>query len=454
MSAARNYKAFVVEDNEWYNKLLVHSLSQNPDIEVKSFFNGNDLLKALHENPHVITLDYKLPDTDGGILLKKIKDFNPAIEVIIISDQNEIEVAVELLKQGAYDYLVKSPDMHSRLFNNVSNVLKKSSLEERIEYLQKEVEQKFNFSNTIIGQSAVIKNIFALLQKASSSNINVSITGETGTGKELVAKAIHYNSSRKDKPFIAVNMAAIPRELLESELFGHEKGAFTGAIEKRKGKFVEAHGGTLFLDEIAEMDIAMQTKLLRVLQEREVTPVGSNVAIKIDCKLIIATHQNLKKLVDEKKFREDLFFRIMGLSINLPPLRERDHDVLLIAKKHIEDFCKSNQMRVKTLSEKACQKLLAYRFPGNVRELKSVIEVAVVLADTDEIQDEHILYQHTDMMGQVMSEEMTMREYTYKIINIMLKKYRSDIPKVSKVLDISPATIYRILKEFNHQVSS
>jgi len=237
-------------------------------------------------------------------------------------------------------------------------------------------------------------------------------------------------------------------------LFGHEKGAFTGAIEKRKGKFVEAHGGTLFLDEIAEMDTAMQTKLLRVLQEREVTPVGSNTAIKIDCKLIIATHQNLKKLVDEKKFREDLFFRIMGLSIHLPPLRERDHDVLLIAKKHIEDFCKSNQMRVKTLSEKACQKLLAYRFPGNVRELKSVIEVAVVLADTDEIQDEHILYQHTDMMGQVMSEEMTMREYTYKIINIMLKKYRNDIPKVSKVLDISPATIYRILKEFNHQVSS
>jgi len=452
MSTSQPYKAFIVEDNEWYNKLLVHCLSQNPDIEVKNFFNRNDFLKALHENPQVVTLDYKLPDLDGAVLLKKIKEYNPNIEVIIISDQSDIEVAVELLKHGAYDYLVKSPDMHSRIFNNVNNVLKKSSLEDRIEYLQNEVEQKYNFSNTIIGQSQAIKNIFNLLKKASSSNINVSITGETGTGKELVAKAIHYNSERKNKPFVAVNMSAIPKELIESELFGHEKGAFTGAIEKRKGKFLEAHGGTIFLDEIAEMDLSMQTKLLRVLQEREVTPVGSNTANKIDVKLIIATHQNLKKLVEEKLFREDLFFRIMGLNIHLPPLREREHDVLLIAKHHIDEFCKSNQMPIKSLSEKACQKLLSYPFPGNVRELKSVIEVAVVLSDTNEILDENIMFQHTNFTNQLLTEELTIREYTYKIIAAMLRKYSDDIPKIAKILDISPATIYRILKEFQHQV--
>lgn len=452
MSTFQQYKAFIVEDNEWYNKLLVHCLSQNPDIEVRSFFNGNDFLKALHENPQVVTLDYKLPDLDGAILLKKIKEFNPNIEVIIISDQSDIEVAVELLKHGAYDYLVKSPDMHSRIFNNVNNVLKKSSLEERIEYLQNEVEQKFNFSNTIIGQSQAIKNIFALLKKASSSNINVSITGETGTGKELVAKAIHYNSDRKNKPFVAVNMSAIPKELIESELFGHEKGAFTGAIEKRKGKFLEAHGGTIFLDEIAEMDLSMQTKLLRVLQEREVTPVGSNVANKIELKLIIATHQNLKKLVDEKLFREDLFFRIMGLNIHLPPLRDREHDILLIAKHHIDEFCKSNQIPPKSLNEKACQKLMSYPFPGNVRELKAIIEVAVVLSDTNEILDEHIMFQHTNFTNQLLTEELTIREYTYKIIAAMLRKYNDDIPKIAKILDISPATIYRILKEFQHQL--
>jgi two-component system response regulator AtoC len=448
----KNYKVFVVEDNDWFNKMIAHSLSQNPDIIVKSFFNGNDLLKALHEVPDVITLDYKLPDTTGNVLLNKIKEFNPKIEVIIISEQDDIEIAVELLKQGAYDYLVKSPDMHSRLFNNVSNLLKKSKLEDRIEYLQNEVERKFNFSNTIIGQSKAILDIFSLLQKASSSNINVSITGETGTGKELVAKAIHYNSDRKNKPFVAVNMAAIPKELVESELFGHEKGAFTGAIEKRKGKFAEANGGTIFLDEIAEMDLSLQTKLLRVLQEREVTPVGSNTAIKIDCKLIIATHQDLKKLVEEKKFREDLFFRIMGLKIHLPPLRDRGHDVLLIAKKHIEEFCQSNQMAIKSLSEKACQKLLSYPFPGNVRELKTVIEVAVVMSDNHEIEDHNIMFQHSDLISQMSNDEHTLREYTFKIIIMMLTKYHDDVQKVSKILDISPATIYRILKEFNHKL--
>ena len=451
MSKPRIYKVFVVEDNDWFNKMIVHSLSQNPDISVKGFFTGAELLKALHEVPDVITLDYKLPDTNGQMLLKKIKEFNPEIEVIIISEQDDIEVAVELLRQGAYDYLVKSPDMHSRLFNNVNNLLKKSNLEDRIEYLQKEVEKKFTFSNSIIGQSKAITETFNLLEKASSSNINVSITGETGTGKELVAKAIHYNSDRRNKPFVAVNMAAIPKELVESELFGHEKGAFTGAIEKRKGKFAEANGGTIFLDEIAEMDLTLQTKLLRVLQEREVTPVGSNTAIKIDCKLIIATHQDLKKLVDENRFREDLFFRIMGLKIHLPPLRDRGQDVLLIAKKHIEEFCKSNNMQLKTLTEKACRKLLTYPFPGNVRELKTVIEVAVVMSDDREVDDSHITFQHSDLVSQVSNEELTMREYTYKIIKLMLSKYNEDIQHVSKILDISPATIYRILKEFNHR---
>lgn len=451
MSKARVYKVFVVEDNDWFNKMIVHSLSQNPDVSVRGFFSGAELLKSLHENPDVITLDYKLPDTNGQVLLKKIKEFNPSIEVIVISEQDDIEVAVDLLREGAYDYLVKSPEMHSRLFNNVSNLLKKSNLEERIEYLQNEVERKFTFSNTIISQSKALTGIFNLLEKASSSNINVSITGETGTGKELVAKAIHYNSDRKNKPFVAVNMAAIPKELVESELFGHEKGAFTGAVEKRKGRFAEAHGGTIFLDEIAEMELPLQSKLLRVLQEREVTPVGSNTPVKIDCKLIIATHQDLKKLVDEKKFREDLYFRIQGLKIHLPPLRERDQDVLLIAKKHIEDFCKSNNMPVKNLSEKACRKLLTYPFPGNVRELKTVIEVAVVMSDNHVIDEQHITFQHADLVSQISSEELTMREYTYKIIKLMLVKYNDDIPAVSRILDISPATIYRILKEFGHR---
>ena len=448
MTTSKNYKVFVVEDNEWFNKMLVHCLTQNPDIEVKSFFNGADVLKALHEKPDVITLDYRLPDINGSMLLQQIKAINPSTEVIIISEQNEIEVAVELLKQGAYDYLIKNTDLNSRLLNNINNIIKRSHLEKRIEYLQEEVEQKFNFSNSIIGQSEAMKKVFSVLQKACASNINVSITGDTGTGKELVAKAIHYNSERKNKPFIAVNMAAIPKELVESELFGYEKGAFTGANEKRKGKFLEANSGTIFLDEIAEMDLSMQSKLLRVLQEREVTPLGSSTPQKIDCKLIIATHENLKKLVEQKRFREDLFFRIMGLNIHLPPLHERDKDVIFIAKKCIEEFCKANKMQVKNLREDACKKLLTYPFPGNVRELKSVIEVAIVLADGLEIEAENIIFQHADTLTQVVTEEKTMRQYNYEIISIMLKKHGDDIPTVAKILDISSATIYRVLKEF------
>ncbi len=449
MTTSKNYKVFVVEDNEWFNKMLVHCLTQNPDIEVKSFFNGADLLKALHEKPDAITLDYRLPDMNGSALLQQIKAFNPQLEVIMISEQNDIEVAVELLKLGAYDYLIKNTDLNSRLLNNINNLLKRTHLEKRIEYLQEEVEQKFNFSNSIIGQSEVMKKVFSVLEKASASNINVSITGDTGTGKELVAKAIHYNSERKNKPFIAVNMAAIPKELIESELFGYEKGAFTGANEKRKGKFLEANTGTIFLDEIAEMDLAMQSKLLRVLQEREVTPLGSSTPQKIDCKLIIATHENLKKLVDEKRFREDLFFRIMGLNIHLPPLHERDKDLLFIAKKCIEEFCKSNKMPIKSLKEDACKKLLTYPFPGNVRELKSVIEVGIVLADGPEIEAENIIFQHADTLTQVATEEKTMRQYNYEIISLLLKKHGEDIPTVAKILDISSATIYRILKEFS-----
>lgn len=386
MARNQNYKVFVVEDNDWFNKMIVHSLSQNPDITVKSFFNGNDLLKALHEIPDVITLDYKLPDTTGNVLLKKIKEFNPNIEVIIISEQDDIEIAVELLKQGAYDYLVKSPDMHSRLFNNVSNLLQKSKLEDRIEYLQKEVERKFNFSNTIIGQSKAILDIFSLLQKASSSNINVSITGETGTGKELVAKAIHYNSDRKNKAFVAVNMAAIPKELIESELFGHEKGAFTGAIEKRKGKFAEANGGTIFLDEIGEMPLGTQARLLRVLETGEFIRVGSSKVQKTDVRVIAATNRDLLQEAHKGRFREDLYYRLNSVPIRIPSLRDRQEDIPLLFRKFVIDFAERyNTTPVQLQDEEARQMIMHYPWRGNVRELKNIAEQISVLAKSKQI---------------------------------------------------------------------
>jgi len=437
----------IVEDNEWYNKLLVHQLTLNPDYVVRNFFSGKELLKNLNPAPDVITLDYRLPDIDGRTLLAKIKEIAPESEVIIISEQDAIETAVELLKNGAYDYIVKGNDIRDRLLNTIQNIEKNAALRQRITRLETEVQRKYEFSRSIIGNSQAMLRIHDLVAKALSTNINVMITGETGTGKEVIAKAIHYNSTRKNKPFIAVNVAALPSELIESELFGHEKGAFTNAIARRIGKFEEANGGTLFLDEIGEMDMAFQSKLLRALQEREIIRIGSNAPVKTDCRVITATNRNLREQVKAGRFREDLYYRLIGLPIELPPLREREKDVLILARHFITSFSNENNIPEKQLSPQAQDKLLGYAFPGNVRELKSVIELATVLSAGEQITADDIALHTADTLSEVVSEELTMRQYELRILKIYMNKYNNDVKRVAEKLDISPATIYRMLKE-------
>jgi len=443
----KSFIIYVVEDNEWYNKLLVHNLSLNPDFVVESFLNGKELIKALVKKPDVVTLDYRLPDIDGESLLTKIKDYDPNIEVIIISEQEEIETAVDLLKAGAYDYIVKSKDIKDKLVNTVNNIKKNTKLKKQLVSLQKEVQGKYAFEKSIIGTSASLKKVFELIAKATETNISVTITGETGTGKEVVSKAIHYNSPRKDKPFVAVNMAALPAELIESELFGHERGAFTGADTRRKGKFEEAGGGTLFLDEIGEMDMNFQAKLLRVLQEKEVTRVGGNEVIKVNCRIIVATNRNLQEEVKNGKFREDLYYRLFGLPIHLPPLRERDNDTLLLAKFFIDAFCKENSLEPKSISENARKKLLSYNWPGNIRELKSVVELAVVMSSGKEITADDISLSTNDALPNVLTDEMTMREYEIRIVNHYMQKYNNNTKLVADKLGIGQTTVYRLLKE-------
>ncbi|MBL1233530.1 MAG: regulator [Flavobacteriales bacterium] len=441
------FKIFVVEDNEWYNKLLVHNLSLNPDFVVESFLTGNELIAAITKKPDVITLDYRLPDTDGESLLNKIKDYDPTIEVIIISEQEEIETAVDLLKAGAYDYIVKSKDIKDRLVNTVNHIKKNTKLKKQLVSLQKEVQGKYAFEKSIIGNSASLKKVFELIAKATETNISVTITGETGTGKEVVSKAIHYNSPRKDKPFVAVNMAALPAELIESELFGHERGAFTGADTRRKGKFEEAGSGTLFLDEIGEMDMNFQAKLLRVLQEKEVTRVGGNEVIKVNCRIIVATNRNLQEEVKNGKFREDLYYRLFGLPVHLPPLRERDNDALLLAKFFVDAFCKENNLEPKSISENARKKLLSYNWPGNIRELKSVVELAIVMSSGKEISADDISLSTNDALPNVLTDEMTMREYEIRIVNHYMQKCNNNTKLVADKLGIGQTTVYRLLKE-------
>ncbi len=447
------FSIFVVEDNDWYNRLLVHQLELNPDFAVKSFKSGEEVLAHLSENPNVITLDYRLKDMTGEEVLKKIKNFNPEIEVIIVSEQEEIETAVGLLKLGAFDYLVKSDDIKDRLHNSIRHIREHSGLKKQVDTLKKEVQTKFEFGNSIIGQSPAIKKIFSMMEKATKTNITVTVMGETGTGKEVVAKAIHYNSNRKEEAFVPVNMAAIPAELIESELFGHEKGAFTGANTRRIGKFEEANNGTLFLDEIGEMDMSFQAKLLRAIQEKEITRIGSNVIHKVNCRIIVATNRNLLDEVKKGNFREDLYYRLFGLPINLPPLREREKDVLILANFFIKNFCAENDMELKSLSSDAKKKLMAYGFPGNVRELKSVVELAAVMSNDTTIEADDITVGSGDVLPDVIGEEQTMREYNRRIIQVFMEKYNKDTKIVADKLGIGQTTVYRLLKETEEQVN-
>ena len=441
------FKAYVVEDDEWYNRLLTHSLSLDPEVVVESFSTAKSFLSRLGSRPDLVTLDYRLPDLPGSEVLKKIKEFDDQIEVVVISEQEDIETAVGLIRDGAFDYLVKDENIRQKLVNTLDRVREKSALKNRISALQKEVEFKYDFQNIILGHSRALNEVFDLMGKATETNIVVSVYGETGTGKELVAKAIHYNSARREKPLVVVNMAAVPAELAESELFGHEKGAFTGAINQRIGKFEEAHGGTLFLDEVAEMDPSLQVKLLRVLQEKEITRIGSNKAIPVDCRIIVATHRNLGEEVKNNRFRGDLYYRLLGLPIHLPPLRERGDDILLLARHFSDRFCMENNIRQKSFSRGAQNMLAGYEWPGNVRELKSVVELATILSGGDQILEEHISFPGNDDPVLSSGKEMTMKQYNLRILQWYLKKYDDNIKVVSQKLDISQATIYRMLKQ-------
>ncbi|MGK7393133.1 MAG: sigma-54-dependent transcriptional regulator [Candidatus Cyclobacteriaceae bacterium M3_2C_046] len=444
-----HFVIFIVEDDPWYGELLKYHLSLNEDYEVNLFRSGEECLNKLFQKPDVVVMDFGLPDITGDRLLAQVKAYDNTIPVVVISGQEEVAVAVNLLKSGANDYIVKDDNAKELLWNAIVKIKENQALKQEVEVLKEQLEQKFDFGKTIIGQSPAITNTFKLIAKAVNNNINVSITGETGTGKEVVAKAIHYNSFNKKKPFVAVNMAAIPRDLIESELFGYEKGAFTGAMGRKTGKFEEANDGTLFLDEIAELDLNLQSKILRVLQERELERLGGNQPISLSFRLITATHKDLVKEVKRGNFREDLYYRIMGLPIHLPPLRDRGNDVLILAKYFADEFARNNQQKKYNFRQSAKDKLLTYSFPGNIRELKAVIDLACVMCDENEIQADDITFTDINDSGLnhgIAETEKTLKEYTADIIGMFLKKYKYDVLEVANRLNIGKSTIYNMLK--------
>ncbi len=442
------YKVFVVEDNVLYARILKKQLLDN-NYQVKVFHNGTDFIKCLHEKPDVVTLDYTLPDMTGHDVLEKIQEKSPDSHVIVISAQENIDTAISLMKNGAYDYIMKAPDTREKLSNIIKNIYRTDQLQTENLILKDAIKEKYNFKKLIKGNSREIDHVFDLMDKAIQTNISVSISGETGTGKELVAKGIHFNSKRSNKPFVAVNVSAIPEGLVESELFGHEKGAFTGADFQKMGKFEQANGGTLFLDEIADLNLNTQAKILRVIQERELVRLGGSKTISLDVRIITATHKNLAALAAEGKFRQDLYYRLLGLPIEVPPLRQRGNDIILLAKYFVDEFCRDNQMEQKTLSTEAKQTLLSYHYPGNIRELKAVMELACVMSTREIIKPNHLNMNVEENMQNLLASEKTLEEYDREIVLYFLNKYNQNVRMVASKLGIGKSTIYRMLQKVN-----
>jgi len=441
-------KIAIIEDDKWYAEMLKYHVNLNPDVEALVFEDAASFF-ADKTGIDIVIMDYGLPDIAGHELLSKLRNERSKSDVIVVSAQEDVGTAIDLLKNGAFDYIVKDEDTKDRLWNAIHFIREQRQLKERIEELEDEVTSKYAFSNYIKGNSAILRGIYKLMEKACKTTINVSVTGETGTGKELVAKAIHYNSDRKKKKFVAVNVSAIPSELLESELFGHEKGSFTGAGARRIGKFEEANKGTIFLDEIGEMDFSLQAKLLRVIQERELVRIGDNTPVKLDIRIICATHKNLLDEVRKGNFREDLYYRLIGLPIELPPLRNRKEDILILSKHFIGEFSKMNGLGKIELHKNAQDKLLSYNYPGNIRELKALVELACAICEEGIITDDDINFHATssNQVEDVLNQDLTLKEYTNQIIKIYLKQYDNNVLKVAAKLDVGKSTIYRMLKE-------
>jgi len=404
------YRIFVVDDDRHYARMLSYRLDKYVEYNVKVFNSGEEVLAALPDDkPDVVLLDIMMPGVDGIETLRRIIARRPNLPVIMVSAQGIVDTAVEAMKLGAYDYITKGQDDLVKLDKVVRNALEKVSMTKELDTLRSEVSRRYG-KGGLIGESPSMKKVYNMIQKTLRGDITVAIQGESGTGKELVAKAIHFGSSRKKGRFVVVNCAAIPRELMESEFFGHEKGSFTGAHARKIGKFEQADGGTIFLDEIGELDLDLQAKLLRALQEGELQRVGGTETITFDARVISATNRDILQMIRKGTFREDLYYRLFQFPIPLPPLRHRGQDILLLANFILKEYTKVHpEFKSRRLSSEARRAILGHTWPGNVRELKSAVERAILLSDHDDIQVSDLMLDGRNVISP-WSERMTLAE--------------------------------------------
>jgi len=440
-------KVLIVDDEPNAIRVLSVILKEE-GYHVLESMNVDSAVGIIHnEDVDAIITDLKMPDKDGFELFKYVSEHHPDMPVMFLTAYGTVESAVNAMTSGAFYYFIKPPD-YLRLKNVLAQAIEKHSAKKQFEYLKKSVFQEKNL-HPHIGKAPSMNRIVQTIETVKDSESSILIQGETGTGKEVIARNIHYTGKRYNKPFVAVNCAAIPRELIESELFGYEKGAFTGAAANRAGKFEEAAEGTIFLDEIGEVELTVQAKLLRVLQEREIERLGTNKKCKVNFRLISSTNRDLRKEVEEGRFREDLFYRINVVRIDVPPLRERRHDIPLLVSEFINNFS-LRENRLFSLSDEVMDSFMQYDWPGNVRQLKNVIERAVVLARGERVTikelPEEILSHQQNIKSVGAVKPLKVLEL--QAINDALLVCNGNKSKAAKKLGISRKTFYKRLKEF------
>jgi DNA-binding NtrC family response regulator len=442
----------IAEDEDLMRAILVRLLEE-AGYRVGASASAEEALERFATEDVAVTItDIRMTGMDGLALLDRIKDIDPEALVIVMTAYSSVDSAVAALRKGAYDYITK-PFVNEDLLQSVKNALRQRELFRENRALRRELDRRYSFSE-IIGNSLALQAVFRLVEKVAGTNTNILIQGESGTGKELIARAIHHNSPRSERPFVAVNCGAIPETLLESELFGHTKGAFTGAVTNKPGLFRSAEGGTVFLDEVGEITPAMQVRLLRALQEHEVTPLGSSVAVSFDARIICATNRDLEKDVSDGRFREDLFYRLNVIEIHLPPLRERREDIPLLVRNFITRTAREQERDEKAIEPAALSALINYSWPGNVRELQNAIERAFTLSG-DAIDLDSLPPRVRDASaGQTTMRDPdglrpTLEEIERRHIFETLTAVNQDKARAANILGIDLSTLYRKLKRYD-----
>jgi len=443
----RSEKILIVDDDENLLEVLRMRL-ESAGYNVFTALREGDALDLIQKNDLSLSIiDLQLTERDGISLMEDIHRINPEIPVIILTAYGTIESAVDAMKRGAYSYLTKPFDPRELLMQ-IEKALEKRRLTSEVRRLQGLIEEQYKFEN-IIAKSERMRQILYQVFRIAVTDSTVLIQGESGTGKELIARAIHLASPRKDGPFIAINCAALPETLLESELFGYEKGAFTGAIRSTKGLFTQAHGGTVFLDEIGDMPMSIQAKMLRVLQDRQFYPLGSKKPVEVDVRVITATNMDLEREVKEGRFREDLYYRIHVIPIQIPPLRERKEDIPALVNHFIKKFNQRMKKNVRGVSPMAMQKLMAHDWPGNVRELENTIEFAMAMTEHDIIQEDLILHTKGVIPEPVKTLKEAREAFEREYLIHVLSMVNGNVSRAAEIAGRYRADFYILLKKYN-----